>query len=299
MGVTPKRVAFVCLILTVTLVSAQEFFVAYVEGRVEHRLDGRWVESGIGDTFPAGTEVRLEGDGFLEVVSGNRTIRYAQEGLYRLGDAEGPTASESTDLGGLIRGTVSRFTRTSASPSERAISAGVRASEAAQEPTIEWAGDETPEELIAEGIAALRDEKTEDASFLFEDAYVFADGPVRDRAGFYLVYTLYLLDEHDLALETLAELSPEPTEPYYPDFAMVAGEIYLTTGDPATAAEILQRAIDNHRTIETEDPLVAQGLYYLLGRAVESTDATEAAEFFRRAAKLAPPTAVGVEAASR
>jgi hypothetical protein len=109
MLVTPRRLAIAVLLLVATVVSAEDFFVVYVEGSVEHQMDGRWVESVIGDTFPAGTEVRLGDDGFLEVVLGNRTIRYAQEGTYQLGDAAGPSASGSNDLGGLIRGTVSRF----------------------------------------------------------------------------------------------------------------------------------------------------------------------------------------------
>jgi tetratricopeptide (TPR) repeat protein len=124
-------------------------------------------------------------------------------------------------------------------------------------------------------------------------------GAVRDRAGFFLVYTLYLLDENDLALETVEELSPDPSETYYPDFAMVAGEIYLTAGDAGAAGEVLQRALNHHEAVAMEDPLVAQGLYFLLGRAMESTDPASAAEYFDRAAKLAPTTAVGVEAASR
>lgn len=299
MRVKPGSLSVVLFILISTALSAQEFFAAYVEGTVEHRTDEGWAESVIGDTFSAGTEVRLGDDGFLEVISGNRTIRYRQEGTFRLGDTAAPSDTESTDVGGLIRATVSRFARTSATRSERAISAGVRASEAAQEPTIDWAGNEPPEELIEKGIDALNNDQIEDASFLFEDAFIFADGEVRDRASFFFVYTLYLLDEVELALETMEGLSLDPMAEYYPDYAVVAGEIYLTAGKPEGAARLLQRAVDHHTTLEQTDPLTAQGIYYLLGSALEEEDPERAERYFTRAAEIAPTTVVGTEAASR
>lgn len=296
------RIAAIAVLVAVSAgVSAQEFFVAYLEGEVEYRDGSRWVECRIGDSLAAGTEVRLSDDGFLEVVRGNRTFRYAAAGTYRLaGDAAGaPSAGDTTDLGGLIRATVSRFTRSVSPPSERAISAGVRASEAAQEPSIDWVGDDSPEELIEEGVGALTDGAVEDASFLFEDAFSFAEGATRERAGFFFVYTLYLLAEYDLAFETLAEFSPDTGATYFPDFALVAAEVYHAVGELERAVDLLDTALRSHPAIDETQPLTAQAIYFLLGESVAGSDPDRAGRSYARAAEIAPTTTLGREAATR
>ena len=161
--------AMILVLSTLRALPAQEAFVVYLEGVVEYHDGTRWVDSFIGDSFPVGTEVRIGNGGFLEVVAGDRTIRYTESGTYRIRAAEASRNQEtgSTDLGGLIRGTVSRFARTAAISATRrnSVAAGVRGSEAAQEPSVEWAGDDSPMELVSAGIEALNDGEIEEASF--------------------------------------------------------------------------------------------------------------------------------------
>lgn len=290
---------FTISVFTVSILPAEDFFITYLEGDVAYKIHDTWADGAIGDSIPSGTEVRIGSDGFLEVVYGSRTMRYGEEGSYQLGSVQASQEVGSTDLGGLIRGTVNRFTRPTKDTAERSVAAGVRASEAAQAPTIDWAGDESPEELLEEGIAALNLGEIEDASYLFEDAFLFADGPIRDRSGFFYVYSLYLLDEQDRALATLDEFTPNPSAEYFPEYAMLAGEIYLTSERRDAAITLLQRALEYHETIERRDPLSAQGIYYLLGLAVAGDNPERARRYFARAAEIAPSTAVGIEAASR
>jgi len=131
---------------------------------------------------------------------------------------------------------------------------------------------ESPRESISAGIEALNAGDMEEASFLFEHAYSFAGGTVRNEAGFLFVYTLYLLDERNLALEVIGEVAPEPTEPYYPDYAVVAGEILLDADREGEAAELLRASVEERGDIDETQPLTAQATYFLLGRASEAQD---------------------------
>nr|MDA3950531.1 hypothetical protein [Spirochaeta sp.] len=75
-----------CVLMTLCLATlpAQDAFVVYLEGVVEYRDGAGWVESFVGDAIPAGTEIRVGDGGFLEVVAGDRTVRYTKSGTYRM-----------------------------------------------------------------------------------------------------------------------------------------------------------------------------------------------------------------------
>ena len=76
--------AGILMVSAVVTLPAQDAFVVYLEGVVEHRDGAKRVESFIGDSIPAGTEVRVGDGGFLEVVTGDRTVRYTESGTYRI-----------------------------------------------------------------------------------------------------------------------------------------------------------------------------------------------------------------------
>lgn len=292
--------AAACIVFTLGAISAQaqDFLVVYLQGNVEYLDGSRWSQTFIGEQIPADSRIRLGERGFLEVVAGDRTLLYSEPGTYSLGASVVPENTGATDIGSVIRRTVSRFAGDSA-PRHRSVAAGVRAAEATQETSVEWIGDESPDELLNEGISLLDDGNTEEASFLFEDAYSLATGSERHEAGFFFVYTLYILDEWSLASEVIDDLSPESDTPYHIDYSLIAAEILLGEGRKDDAAQLLRDVLHTHGTISETQPLTAQALYFLLGQAHERTDPDAAAEYFFQAAQIAPTTLIGIDAASR
>lgn len=282
---------------------SQSILVSFFEGGVEYRADSGWRAVEIGDELPRGSEVRLAEDAYLEVLSGRHTVRYTDPGRYRLGGEADEGAATDTDVRGILRGKLSRLAGRERTPSREATTAGVRASEAATEPELDWAGDETPEELLAEGRALLEEGEFEEASFVFEEAFDFSFGKARNRAGFFFVYSLYLLDEGDFAREVLAGFSPDSSADYYADYALVAAELYLRSGENGPAAELLGELIESRPDLEFEDPLTAQLANYLFGLALTGRngpeDRREARERFSAAVEIAPSTAVAEDARAR
>ena len=278
------------------VLAAQEARIVYLEGPVDLLVDGHWAPADIGDTVPADGRVRLGEGAYLEVIHGNRTLRFDTAGEARI-DGAGPAAS-GTDVRGILGTTFRRLTEPTTSPETDTVAAGVRASEAAAEPTIDWAGDESPAELIASGIAQLRDGRVEEASFDFQDAYEFATGADVDRAGYFFAYSLYMLDELDSAAEVLDSIAPAPEAAYFTEYALLAGDVLARAGQPGQAVAVLNHLLDAHPAMADRDPLTAQLALFLLGEALRTTDASAASDAYRRAAAVAPDTDVAAAARS-
>lgn len=277
---------------------AEELFIAYMEGLVEYQQGGAWRELMIGDNLSAGSRVRLEDGAYLEVVVDRQTLRISQAGVHRLGSDAVPAAAttDTSDVRGLLSGAVRRFSQRDSQTSQQSVTAGVRASEAASDTGIDWAGDESPRELIDQGLEALADDRVDDASFMFEDAFLFAEDGERDEAGFWLVYSFYLLDERELALETLAEFAPAAEREFYPDYALVAAELLQADGAADEAARIVERALAAHPDLARRQPLAAQALHFTLGQLLINTDPPRAETAWRAAAEIAPGTQLAAEA---
>lgn len=286
--------AIAILVLTVVVPApAQDAQVVYLEGDVELFDGGRWQLVDIGDALPSQARLRLADGAYLEVVQGRSTLRFNEVGEVTLAHrGDSGRGSTDTDVRGLLGNKIQRLTTPRENVSESATSAGVRASEAATEPEVDWAGDETPEELIEEGLALLSDGAVEDASFAFEDAYDFATGDTITEAGFFFAYSLYLLEETDFAIEILDEVDPAPDAPFYADYALLVGELYPSVGRADDAAALLTGLLSARSDLATTDPLTAQAAYFLLARAYETSGDGDPEAAYRRAAALAPGTAL-------
>lgn len=278
---------------------SQSILVSFFDGEVEYRHGDGWELVTIGGKLAPGTEVRLGERAYLELLVDGSTLRYTRPGRYRLGTDGGDGAPTETNVRGLLRGKVSRLTGRERELPREATTGGVRASEAATEPELDWAGDETPEELIREGLSLLDTGEVEESSFVFEEAFDFSSGELRERSGFFLLYTLYLLDESDFARDILSELDPVPEAEYYVDYALIGAELYLQSGETERAASFLSSLLESRPGLEAEDPLSAQLVYYLYGLATEAADGERAAEYFQKAVAIAPSTAVAEEARRR
>ena len=276
------------------LVVAQDAQVVYMEGEADLFRSGRWVSVDIGDALPGDARLRLTDGSYLEVLQGSTMYRFDQAGEVRL---EAPPSGHTagTDVSSILGRTVRRLTVREASPGVNIASGGVRASEAATQPEIEWAGDESPEELIQMGLADLSAGELQSASYSFDDASVFATGDTIDRAGFYLAYSLYLLGDTAEARSVLEETDPPVSSDYYRDYALLMGELFGTS-DPPRAASVLRTALRTHSDLEQRDPLSAQALLFLLGSAEQASDPERSALNLRRAIRLAPGTALATQA---
>lgn len=295
------RVGLIVSLLSILVLGttfAQDARVAYLEGLVEYQTARGWQPADIGTVIPAGARLRLHEDAYLEIVRNRTTVRFLDAGEFDLDTQQtGSAGSAPTNVSGLLLNRVGRLLGREQTAEQDSTVAGVRASEAAAQPEIEWLGDEDPQELISEGLMLLNEGEIEEASFRFEDAYDIATGAAYQEAGFYFAYSLSLLDEADFAREVLEETVPDPDADYFLDYTLVAAQLALADGDSRQAQRYLDAYIDAHADVEQLDPLAAQAIYYLRSQALRGRDARAADADLRRVVRLVPETELAQEAA--
>lgn len=244
-----RAVLHVCVLAAVALtpLAAQMVSVDYVEGDVFVGDSG----SGggdllfIGDTVGAGQYIEVAAGGYAELSSGGQTLRLAREGVFSVAELFTGAASVASRQSAVMSSITNRLRRLTTDDDDQAREstvAGVRASEAAAEPEVEWAGDEDVGELIAEGVELLAEGLYEDAWYVFGDAWDFAFGDDEDIAGFYYGYASWLVGESADARDTFEFIDPAPESEIYGDYLAAYAQVLIDDGEPNAAVDLLAPA---------------------------------------------------------
>lgn len=275
----------------------QSISAGYVEGEVEYSHGSSWSEVFIGDQLQSNGRIRLGSDGYIELLVNGNTVRVSRPGVMALSDLD--TAPEASGVNGALAGRVGRFMRTDTDDAVTTVG-GVRASEAVSEPEISWAGGEDSRELIEEGLSYMMENDFEEAFYTFEEAYDFADDVVFDEAGFFYAYSAYLIDERDLCVQVMEEISPAPEDSFFVDAKLLYSQVLLETNEFSGAAAQAQEVIDLSYSLRNSDPLSLQMAYYLNGEAFSQMgNSSNANTAFHRAVDIAPQTEIGRLASQR
>jgi hypothetical protein len=274
--------------------SGQQVSVDYVQGVVDVYEDGSWYELFIGEQLDADDRVRLGSNAYAELSTSSANLRLTKPGTYELSELVSASQStEQADLGNLLRGRISRML--SADARGQAVGGGARASEAATQPTTQWAGGESVGELIEEGIELIAEADFEEAYFVFEEAYDFASSANLPEAAYYFGYSAWLLGDTLDALELLEEFPLDPETSFYVDHALTLGQAYVETFAYDNADEVLSPLLDNDELSEAD----RQMALLMLGLSARGRgNASEAEDFLSRAVSLAPDSEIGRTASS-
>ena len=258
--------------------------VTYLEGTAEVRAGGVWRPLATGDRVAGDARVRVGDRAMVELGQGRQRVT-----LWRAGSYDLAVVTERAGMsrrGGLAALIFERLRRVVRAPEgdEESSTAGVRAAEAPSASGPAWVGAESPETLIADGIAALQDRDAEEAWYLFDEAYAVAGPGVEDEARFYLAYASYAREDLRDALEVLEGLSPDPDTSFYDSHVLLLGQVLIETHAYAEAADELRSYLDGDR-----DPAQAQDARLLLGVALLAQGDDSAARNYLRAARDADP----------
>jgi len=265
---------------------AQEFTVDYVDGYLEIQ-DGGWYELYIGDPLSGDDTVRLGDNSYAELSDGSVTIKLTRPGVYRIEDLSASSRRTSgSGVGNLILNRVGRLT--GQDEEEQTVAGGVRASEAVNQNQPTWAGGESVDELITEGLGLLNTGEVQDAYWVFQEAYDYAlDDDEYAMSAFYYGYGSALIGETTEAFKLLEDVGPDPATDYFADHVIVLGQLLVETFAFEDAIDVLTMLTDE----TDQDAEARQSALLLTGLAYDGMGNTRLARtYLERSRDLVPGT---------
>lgn len=286
----------IALLVSTGLV-AQEIVVGYVDGVLEVRDGNSWVDLFIGDGLEPSDQIRLRADSYAELTTGQTTVKLSRNGTYEVSELiEGTGRTESAGIAGLVLNRIGRLTGREEEQQEQTAAGGARASEAVNQNAPTWAGGESVDELIEEGVTLLNEGAHQDAYYVFQEAYDYAITDAEyAKALFYYGYASTLVGKSAQAFDLLEEIEPDPQTDYFASHVLALGQLLVESFAYQEAIDYLEMLEDADEQ-ESEDVQSAQ---LLMGIAYDGLGmAEEARSYLRRARATAPGTA-GADAADR
>ena len=286
----------IALLVSTGLV-AQEIVVGYVDGVLEVRDGNSWVDLFIGDGLEPSDQIRLEADSYAELTTGQTTVKLSRNGTYEVSDLiEGTGRTESAGIAGLVLNRIGRLTGREEEQQEQTAAGGARASEAVNQNAPTWAGGESVDELIEEGVTLLNEGAHQDAYYVFQEAYDYAITDAEyAKALFYYGYASTLVGKSAQAFDLLEEIEPDPQTDYFASHVLALGQLLVESFAYQEAIGYLEMLEDAEEQ-ESEDVQSAQ---LLMGIAYDGLGMAEEARSYLRRARATAPGTPGAEAADR
>lgn len=286
----------IALLVSTGLV-AQEIVVGYVDGVLEVRDGNSWADLFIGDGLDPSDQIRLQADSYAELTTGQTTVKLSRRGTYEVSDLiEGTGRTESAGIAGLVLNRIGRLTGREEEQQEQTAAGGARASEAVNQNAPTWAGGESVDELIEEGVELLNDGAYQDAYYVFQEAYDYAITDAEyAKALFYYGYASTLVDKSAQAFDLLEEIGPDPQTDYFANHVLALGQLLVESFAYQEAIgylEMLEEA-------DEQDPEDVQSAQLLMGIAYDGMGMVDEAETYLRRARQTVPGTAAADAADR
>jgi tetratricopeptide (TPR) repeat protein len=293
-----KRILFILTIAiagSVVLV-AQQVVVGYVDGILEVREGAGWLDLYIGDAVDESDQIRLRADSYAELTTGATTVKLSRAGTFRVSDLiEGAGRTQSAGISGLVLNRIGRITGRDEQQSQT-VAGGARASEAVNQTAPTWAGGESVDELVEEGVGLLNDGAYEDAYYVFQEAYDYAITDAEyARALFYYGYASTLVGRTGEAFDLLEEIGPDAGTDYFASHVLALGQLLVESFAYQEAVDYLTLLAQ----AEGQEPEDLQSAQLLLGIAYDGLGMAEQARTYLGEARRTVPGTPAADAAER
>lgn len=272
---TLRRITFVLLMLAIAVTGAvaQELIVEYVEGYLEVRDSGSWYELYIGDVVGRDDVIRLDEGAYAELSDGSLTIRLTRAATYEMADLlESAQDQQRANIGSLVANRLGRMTNSDDRGSTTV--GGVRASEAATEDRLQWAGGADVDELAEEGMLMLDEGDYLEAFYIFEEAYEYSSFEEEGDFLFLMGYALALDGEVNEALTYYEDAQLEPESEYYADYKLAYSQLLIEVFAFEEAGNVLEDFLEMAQDADDYD---MQYAFFLLGIAMDGAGMSDAA----------------------
>lgn len=248
------------LCLAFANIAAQDLVVAYLDGKAEIQVGSSWTSIRIGDSVPVSTSLRLGESSFVELAFPAAAVKLSKPGTYLLADLIKDAQSvKQANVASLVAGRITKLTQKVAGDRSATVG-GVRASQAAEQQKVQWAGEGDVEALLEDGLAALSEGRPAEALENFDEARDWAEAGQLAKVNFYRGYALSQQGETTAALKTFQSVKAKPEEEYFGSYVLAYAGLLIETLAPSDALNLLDQ-------YKGSDKDMLQATFYLKGVA--------------------------------
>ena len=286
----------VLFISITSFLSAQELTLDYLEGYLDVKEQGEWVELFTGDPIPRDATVRLDEDSLAEISGMNMNFTLTRPGVYNIGDMLSTrTTMNSTGLGSIVSGKVSSLFSERASGPDTV--GGVRAAEVETEPSIDWMTSEAAD-MISQAKDMITEGDYAGAMDLLEEAFDFAaDEYEEQEISFYRGYVYMVTGKSGKALKEFSNIDPSSDQPYYDDLFLLKGKLLVDSFAFGEAVDWFSGYTT--QPVTGEKVSTQQSIYLLYGVAAKEQGLEDKADgLLKKAIKLDPGSDIAAVASS-
>lgn len=242
-------------VFAISAAAAVPLTVSWAEGKVEFQKGSAWKVLNAGDKVESTDTIRLGPASYVELSDGRRKIVLSAPGVFALEAVLKSGAEKAAKTTGAL-GKLGKLVDPKAQSSSTAV-AGVRGAAQGADSMV-WATDsESPEALIEEARAMLREERFADAAELFGEAASVAEGELRDSALYSRAWCLASAGGTLGAIKTLRAMPA--VGPWSGPRALLLARLDLDTGAAAEAKSVLQAALAAG-TLSGDDAVLAKAM---------------------------------------
>ncbi|RKX84099.1 MAG: hypothetical protein DRP57_06565 [Spirochaetes bacterium] len=263
----------------------------YLEGEMQVKQNGNWVNVQIGDKFPYETLVKLSGDSIAEISGNGSSLTITRAGIYSLEDLLNRKKRVFTSgLVAAFKNLYKYFRGTGRQASGTAM--GVRGAAVEDFSSgMEWVSEEDSylneaEDLIKDGDFA------EAISVLKEGLNSSKDPDVIQEYRYHLGYSYAMFGKNARALSYLSKVEADESMPYFGDLILIKGQLLMDSLNFKDALKLFNLYLEKY-----PDSSSSQLLYFLSGICYRELNKKEdAVKDLKTALKIDPTSDIGTAA---
>jgi len=272
--------------------SADEFFIDYLEGNLEIKEGSKWIELNEDDSIDISAVLRLEKESMAELSGGNINITLIKPGTYVLEQIVKETQkAASYGIDDILSLKLAAIADDSSDDSGSA-SMGVRAANMDEE--LDFIGDEIIQNIFKVAKKRIEEGKFKDAISLLDEAYELGDLTIESILLYYIGYCYSNLGSEVQAISYLQDVDADSDVPFYSDYVILYGSLLMKSFAYSDALALFSDYIKN---MEQSDSQEMQQVYYLASLCyIYTDDVDRAAVYLSKAEKINPESATGKKA---
>jgi len=279
------------LVCTIMPLSAVDFEVAFLEGRLEYReKQGDWRLLSIGDTIPSDCSIRLSNHGFAELIVGSRRVTLIQAGIYNSSELVGNGLGK-VDFRQIIGSKFSTLLIRRPDDAHNTVAA-VRAAALDSDDFITWENESA--NYLEDGLALMEAGDFVGARETFKKGSLWESGTIQRECVFRHGITEHILGNPKLARNALMAVNPAEDDSFLGEYTIMMAIMYIESMEYEQA----NKTVSSYLLTNPNDGAATQAVWLLSAYSLaELGDEEGSRESLKKAATLDTRNEIGIAAA--
>jgi len=280
------------LVCTAIPLSAVDFKVTFLEGRLEFReKQGNWRQLGIGDIIPEDCSIRLSTHGFAEFTAGLKRVILTQAGTYNSSDLIEKVINRVSIrriIGSKFSALIIRR-----SDDSRNVAAAVRGAELESNSFITW--EDESANYLEDGLALMGADDFLGAREAFKKGSLWESGTIQRECVFRHGIIEQILGNPKVARSLLMALKPTEDDHFLGEYSVIMATMYIESMEYEQANKMLT----NYLLTNPSDDAATQAAWLLSAYSLAQLgDDAGSRASLRKTIELDPRSEIGMSAAN-